>query len=101
MGNKPYPRPLEEFDMKEIYRILRNECIPGFVLLASEQEYLDEYRLASAQIVSNPIRQEPEPAVEPVVEPVVEPEPIKTSTKTKKRKSTRKKKVEKVIEEES
>lgn len=40
------PRPLNEFDMKEIYRLIRNDRIPGFNLLAREREYLDEYREA-------------------------------------------------------
>lgn len=37
-------RPLEEFDIHEINRLIQRERIPGFKMLPKEQKYLEEYR---------------------------------------------------------
>lgn len=52
MEEREYPRPLSAFDMKEIYRIIHNESIPGFVLLRSEREYIEEYREALKRLMA-------------------------------------------------
>ena len=31
MNEREYPRPLSEFDMHEVYRIIHNESIPEFL----------------------------------------------------------------------
>jgi len=60
MEERAYPRPLSEFDMREVYRIIHNERIPGFVLLASEQAYIDEYRAAVLKETINVEETKPE-----------------------------------------
>lgn len=82
METTGYPRPLREFDMKEIYRLIRNERIPGFNMLGRERRYLDEYREA--------LKREMEQENEEIQVETVEA-PKKTS---KKRKSSRKKSYE-------
>jgi len=88
MEEKEYPRPLSEFDMREVYRIIHNEQIPGFVLLEKERAYIEEYRAAvlkESPYVNQEITNETEAETEEVEE--VEEAP-------KKRSYTRKKKVE-------
>ena len=51
MATVGYPRPLDQFDMKEIYRLIRDERIPGFNMLGSERRYLAEYREALKRVV--------------------------------------------------
>ena len=82
------PRPLSEFDMKEIYRLVRNERIPGFVMLGKERDYLDEYRQALAREMENQ-NELNRAQTAPVEETPVDAETIETP---KKRKSSRKKK---------
>lgn len=82
------PRPLSEFDMKEIYRLVRNERIPGFVMLGRERDYLDEYRQALAREMENQNELNRAQAA-PVEEAPADAEIAETP---KKRKSSRKKK---------
>lgn len=84
MEEQEYPRPLSEFDMREVYRIIHNESIPGFVLLEWERAYIEEYR--AAVIKESPYVEEPtqEAQTEEEVEEVAETP----------KKRTRKKKVE-------
>lgn len=49
MEERQYPRPLSEFKMTEIYRIIHNERIPGFRLSDQEEAYIAEYREALMQ----------------------------------------------------
>lgn len=82
------PRPLSEFDMKEIYRLVRNELIPGFVMLGKEREYLDEYRQALVREMEN--QKELNQAKAASVEET--PADTEATETPKKRKSSRKKK---------
>lgn len=82
------PRPLSEFDMKEIYRLVRNERIPGFVMLGKERNYLDEYRQALIREMENQ-NELNQAQTAPVEEAPIEAEVAETP---KKRKSSRKKK---------
>ena len=93
MDEREYPRPLSEFDMHEVYRIIHNESIPGFVLLGKERRYIEEYREA----LKLQMEQENEnQTVAAEVEAVVQEEERPT-----KRRSSRKKKQAEPIEEGS
>lgn len=43
-------RPLEEFDIHEINRLIQREQIPGFQMLPKEKKYLEEYREVLRQL---------------------------------------------------
>lgn len=90
------PRPLSEFDMKEIYRLVRNERIPGFVMLGKERDYLDEYRQALAREMENQNelnQAKTAPVEETPAQAEAEAEAdVEIAETQKKRKSSRKKK---------
>ena len=108
-------RPLEEFDIHEVNRLIQREQIPGFKLLPREERYLAEYREVLRQRYGDgkglpnenkiPITSMETPSeveveiktsrdidagVEETVGETEQPEPKKTKKTTRKKKSTKK-----------
>ena len=108
-------RPLEEFDIHEVNRLIQREQIPGFKLLPREERYLAEYREVLRQLynggqgitnetkvpvtsveTSSEIDVEIKTSknigtdVEKTIEETEQPETKKTKKTTRKKKSTKK-----------
>ena len=94
-------RPLEEFDIHEVNRLIMREQIPGFKMLPEEEKYLQEYREALKQLYVG----EPKGRTNEVKRQIVPTETsdeveveVKRPRKTSKRKKTVKKTEEPVSE---
>lgn len=96
-------RPLEEFDIHEVNRLIQREQIPGFKLLPKEERYLAEYREVLRQLYGgkqgianetkiqvNEVETPSEVEVEIKTTRTFEEEPMEEKPKTKR--TTRKKK---------
>lgn len=102
---RPEPRQISDFDMKEVYRLLHLESIPGFSITREERSLLREYREAlKRQIVAEESYEIDGPADAPKITIKTHPEEPEEVVvkKPARKKSTRKKKAApKVVEEES
>ena len=97
-------RPLEEFDIHEVNRLIQREQIPGFKLLPREEQYLAEYREVLRRLYGGPkglpknetqiqvdeVETPAETEVEVKTTRVVEEKPVEEKPKAKR--NTRKKK---------